>query len=107
MRALFIPSPDLDAEMAKDPEYQAGLEAKAEEVKAKVEAFARAAGAPWMPRDGHEVIEVEVAEDGAVFVTNTDYAGHLQEWGSIRNPPHAPLRRGASAAGLDVDESPT
>lgn len=30
----------------------------------------------------------------------SDYAGHLIEWGSINNPPYAPLRRGAEMTGL-------
>lgn len=34
------------------------------------------------------------------FVDNFDIAAHLIEFGSINNPPYAPLRRGAQAAGL-------
>jgi hypothetical protein len=30
---------------------------------------------------------------------------HLVEYGSVNNPPYAPLRRGTRAAGLRLDES--
>lgn len=33
-------------------------------------------------------------------VGNTDVASHLVEYGSVNNPPYAPLRRGVMAAGL-------
>lgn len=33
-------------------------------------------------------------------VGNTDIAAHIIEYGSVNNPPYAPLRRGVSAAGL-------
>jgi len=37
-------------------------------------------------------------------VINTDPFFHLVEWGSVNNPPYAPLRRGVTAAGLRLDE---
>lgn len=104
MPTAFIPNPDFPEEMAADEEFSDGLAAAAEGVRVAVEAAARDAGAPWMPRKGHDTIEVQVTDEG-VYVVNTDHGGHLMEWGSIRNPPLAPLRRGASAAGLRVEES--
>lgn len=38
-----------------------------------------------------------------VRVGNTDYFAHLVEWGSVNNPPYAPLRRGVRAAGLRLE----
>lgn len=36
--------------------------------------------------------------DGRRLLT-TDFAGHLIEWGSINNPPYAPLRKAVEAVG--------
>lgn len=38
-------------------------------------------------------------------VGNRDFAAHMVEWGSVNNPPYAPLRRGVRAAGLRLDET--
>lgn len=35
-----------------------------------------------------------------------DPFGHLVEWGSVNNPPYAPLRRGAIAVGLRFVPNP-
>lgn len=37
-------------------------------------------------------------------VVAKDIAAHLIEWGSAKNPPYAPLRRGVLAAGLRFRE---
>jgi hypothetical protein len=39
-----------------------------------------------------------------VRVGNTDPFFHLTEWGSVNNPPYAPLRSGVVNAGLRLDE---
>lgn len=102
----FIPNPAFQAQMEASDETRDGLQAFAEDQVAPLaRANAEAAGEPWMPRAGHELIEVEVTEDG-VYVVNSDWAAHLAEFGSVNNPVIAPLRRAAMAAGLDVDESP-
>lgn len=49
----------------------------------------------------YEVTEV----DGKILVINTDPFFHLTEWGSVNNPPYAPLRRGVQTAGLRLSES--
>lgn len=36
-----------------------------------------------------------------------DFAWHLVEYGSVNNPPYAPIRRGLRAAGLRFDDSRT
>lgn len=38
-------------------------------------------------------------------VRSTDIAAHIVEYGSVKNPPYAPFRRGARAAGLRLDTS--
>lgn len=100
---IFKPNPNFEQEIAAQEETREGIAKAAEPARSMAESFARQAGAPWMPRAGHETVEVQVDDDGVLLV-NTDHGGHLMEWGSIRNPPHAPLRRGALAAGFDVVE---
>lgn len=100
---IFKPDPDFAREIAAQEETRVGLARAAEPARAAAESFARQAGAPWMPRAGHQIVEIDVDDQGVALV-NTDYAGHLQEYGSVNNPPHAPLRRGALAAGFEVVE---
>lgn len=47
---------------------------------------------------------VVVADGDDVLVGNTDHGAHLDEWGSVNNPPSAPLRTSVRAAGLRLDE---
>lgn len=96
----YIPSLDGLDELEQDPEYIEGLRKigldvrdRAFYVKHKI-----------MPRKSHQ--QVEVTEiDGRIFVVNTDYGGHLDEYGSVNNPPYAPLRTAVRAAGLRLEES--
>jgi hypothetical protein len=39
-----------------------------------------------------------------VTVGSHDFAGHIIEWGSVKTPALAPIRRGVLAAGLRLDE---
>lgn len=99
----FRKNPRFRAEMERTPAFRAEIHAQVEaQVKPKVEQMARQARAPWMPRGGPQIV-VESNADG-VTVANTDYGAHLQEYGSKNNPPHAPLRRGARAAGLRLTD---
>jgi hypothetical protein len=45
-----------------------------------------------------------VIESGEVRLKSSDPFAHLVEWGSAKNPPYAPLRRGIRAAGLRFKE---
>lgn len=101
----FLPNPKLDEELAANPEIREGLKASAEPGRVQAEAFARDAGGPWMPRAGQELVQI-LEDDTGIYLVNTDYGAHLMEWGSVNNAPHAPLRRGALAAGLRVVEDP-
>jgi hypothetical protein len=49
-----------------------------------------------------DVIEI----NGRVYLRTNDFAGHMVEFGSVNNPPYAPLRKGVRAAGLRLDETP-
>lgn len=101
---MFVPNPKLAEQIKAQPEYAAAMRRLAAPAASAAEAFARTAGAPWMARRGaKDLIVVDVTEDGA-RITNTDHAAHLQEFGSRNNAPHAPLRRGARAAGLKLTE---
>jgi hypothetical protein len=39
-------------------------------------------------------------EHGAATLGNTDFAAHLIEFGSVNNPPYAPIRRAVLASGM-------
>jgi 20S proteasome alpha/beta subunit len=98
----------LESELTATPEMQTALQAAADTVKTLAEQFARGAHAPWMPAKGNrgQTIIVEHDDHGGVYVVNTDYAGHLYEWGSKNGPAYAPLRRAVRAAGLELTETP-
>lgn len=51
---------------------------------------------------------VAVREPGRVVATayTDDMAGHLAEWGSVKNPPYAPLRRAAERSRLRTRLAP-
>lgn len=102
---LFVANPKLDEELLADPEVRQGLAESAEPARQMAEIFAEQARAPWMPRSGASSTVVVEEQDDGVWLINTDHAGHLMEWGSVNNPAHAPLRRGAQAAGLRLEET--
>lgn len=103
MTRAFIPNPAFAEEMARSDEARAGLKEAGEGIAQTADQMARDVGAPWMPRTGHDLIEVE--DDGEdVWVVNTDYGGHLYEYGGAKSPVSAPLRRAAMAAGLELEE---
>jgi hypothetical protein len=103
--ALFRPDPGLERALRRQAAHRAGMRAAAEVVAESARTLARAAGAPWMPRKGAAEQPIVVETDGDENrVVNTDHGGHLTEFGSVNNPPLAPLRRGVRAAGLRLDE---
>lgn len=98
--AGWRPNPALVQELKREPAWQHHLRLKAAEVARLAEdntkAFTRKG---FMPR-GQPLFVVEEAADGSVIVLNTDYGGHLYEFGSIKTPVMAPLRRAVRAVGL-------
>lgn len=92
----FRPNPRMEAELRRSPEFQAAALQIAERVRIQAEATA-----PVLT--GYYKRHFVVTKEGeAVLVGNTDPFAHLVEWGSSKNPAHAPLRRGAQAAGLQL-----
>lgn len=52
-------------------------------------------------RDGLKVIE----QGGKVYASGTDFKSGWIEFGTVNTPVFAPLRKGARAAGLRLDEA--
>ena len=100
----FRRNPRLEQQLQRQPQLRRALTEFAEDAQRHAEGFMQAAGGPWMPRKGSRSSTKVVTEGDEVRLVNLDHAGHLQEWGSRNNPPHAPLRRGVRAAGLRLDE---
>lgn len=95
--ARFRPNPNFERELRARSDL---TEAVAKAAEPAAEEAERLAGRPWMGRKG-EPRQIEVTVEGdEVFLVNHDHGGHLKEYGSRNNPPVAPLRRGAQAAGL-------
>lgn len=89
------------AQAERDPRFRAGLRTEA----AQVQRHAQATVHSVMPASRNPSIEVQEDAEG-VAVVNTDHGAHIDEYGSINNPPYAPLRRAVRAAGLRLDEAP-
>lgn len=89
-------NPNLEAELQQSPEYQAGMEEITRIVAVTVQDEAP---------DVTGYYKRHVAAEGTQVVASDPF-WHLVEFGSVNNPPYAPLRRGVTAAGLRfVDES--
>lgn len=94
MPSRFVWEPTFLRAFERRPEVRLEIERQAGHAASKVEAVA--------PRDTGDYAEsIETFSDGrTVGVTSTDFAAHIIEWGSVNNPPFAPLRRGVQAAGF-------
>lgn len=95
----FIPNPHFQEEFLQELDPDA-MQPHAEAVLHETQALA-----PDETGDYKDSLEI-VVEDGETYVVTRDFAGHMVEWGSINNPPYAPLRRGVRAAGLELRELP-
>jgi hypothetical protein len=84
MSAKFVPNRKFTAEMRSQPEYRQALEQAADAVQGHAATFARVARAPWMKRQSDTIVVSTDADH--VAVVNTDYAGHLMEWGARTTP---------------------
>lgn len=103
----FRRNPRLDEQLRAMPGFARAIAMAVEHAREHAERFANAAQSPWMPRRGtgtNRTVVIDTSGDRPRIV-NTDHAGHLVEWGSANNPPHAPLRRGARAAGLRLEQN--
>lgn len=96
----FRRNPLLEKQLEAEMKALGILRPHAGAAAAKAETFTRHA----MPRSATRRVVVGVV-DGEVAVINTNFGGHLEEWGLARTPVYAPLRRGVRAAGLKLRES--
>lgn len=92
---MFRPNPRLAAELKQDPGVRDELRQQANAAAGIVRSLT-----PHAPES------YTVSADGeSVTLGTSDSVGHLVEWGSVNNPPYAPLRRGVRAAGLRLEET--
>lgn len=94
----FEPDPNFECELARMV-----LPEAADRVAGIAEGYDRQIGGWWMPRNRREAIQVQGRGED-VYVTNTRFGAHLQEWGSQNNAAHAPLRRAVRTAGFQLKE---
>lgn len=83
-----------ERDVRRSPRFQAVRRAAARAIKQNAEAIA--------PHGSGTYADSIEADDSRVWTT--DPAGHIVEFGSINNPAYAPLRRGARAAGLRLED---
>lgn len=95
-----VPAATLASGISRQPEFKAALRGHAERVKDAAERETPI-GATHDTIHGYRLTEIPTG----FRVGNTDFFFHLTEFGSVNNPPYAPLRRGVLAAGLRLDES--
>ena len=94
----FKPNRNFERQMQESPGMRAELVRNAEKAKrAAIASVNRDSG------DYQQRFEIVATGDGVVLA-NTDFAAHIIEWGSVENPPQAPIRRGVRAAGMRLDE---
>ena len=98
-RLRYIPNLNYEEDLVQDDEYVNGLKAMARDVRD------RAFYLKHKVMPNKEFSQVEVVEvDGRVYVANTDYGGHIDEYGSANSTPYAPLRTAVRAAGFRLEE---
>lgn len=96
----YVPNWNSEEELVKDDRFVAGLKTCARDIRDRAFYIKH----DVMPNRDHAKVEV-VEVDKRVYVVNTDHGGHLDEYGSVNNPPYAPLRTAVKAAGFRLDES--
>lgn len=95
----FRPNRQLRSQLARQAEHKQMLRENAERVKDAAER-----NSPIGDRQDYIHAFRIVEYPTMVRVGNADFAAHWVEWGSINNPPYAPLRTGVIAAGLRLAE---
>lgn len=96
----FIKNPHLASDLRRMPGLNDAKRKAAHEIKRNTEA-----AAPHGTGDYGDSIQV-FEEGDHIGVETTDPFWHLIEFGSVHNPAYAPLRRGARAAGVRLEETP-
>jgi hypothetical protein len=95
----FTPNPGFEEELAADPATRLLMMGFAE--RALEAARAAAPVVTGRYRDSLDVAEYH----GAPALISRSSFWHFVEFGSVHNPPHAPLRQGVAAAGFDMTDS--
>lgn len=98
----FKRNPNFINELKRDPRNKIAMANVADGVRQLAIAFSRQRGKPIMPR-GKQTFVLDVTPDD-VRVVNTSHGGHIEEWGSEKSRPYAPLRRAVRAEGLRMTE---
>ena len=95
---VYVPNKLFPQEMALDREYIDALYEQAQLTANVIKAVA--------PVDSGSYKNSIRAQKTLTSVTvgTNDFAGHIIEWGSVKTPAMAPIRRGVLAAGLRLDE---
>lgn len=97
---VFLPDPGFLDDLRGQDEFKETMREQAEGVGSIAKNFANRV-MPSQPEQ-FEVSDI----DGGARLTNTDYGAHLDEFGSAKNPPNAPMRRAVRAAGIRLEEEP-
>lgn len=96
----YKPNLSFARQQSVEPEMLAAFAAAAEGLAESIKA-----NAPIQTGRYKRSIKVTQAPT-QITVGTHDFAGHIIEWGSVKTPALAPIRRGVLAAGLRLDENP-
>lgn len=91
---------EIDVKSVED-EVLDSINEKLEEARSLAEHYAERI----MPKKGEKLCEVKMV-DGKVFIVMTAHGAHIDEFGSVYQPPNAPLRRALEATGMRLEPSP-
>jgi len=95
MAGTFEPAGDMESQVRATV---------ADQVREKCEEIASMANSNLVfPSSKSGPVVVITAGENFV-VSNVGPMGHFDEWGTINNPPYAPLRRAVESSGLEFDE---
>lgn len=95
MAATFEPSGDLEDQIR---------EAVRDQVQEMCEEIADNANANLVFPSSKSGPVIVLTNGPNFAVSNVGPMGHMDEWGTINNPPYAPLRRAVEASGLEFHE---
>jgi hypothetical protein len=94
---VYVPNPDFVEELIKEPEVVAAREGFA------ADALLGAQGVALAISDSGDYLN-SLYQDGAE-IGSTDPGAVPIEYGSINNPPFAPLRRGVDGTGVEMRDT--
>lgn len=95
----YVPNPAFAAELDRDPGVRDELGRRARSAASTAKTIGQSLGGTGA------YAKTVIADDNRLLTT--DPAGHIVEWGSINNPPYAPLRRAAESVGASYVDDKT